>query len=133
LPGSGAWRWPAAAGAPPHGCRLLGCGSRDDLPQRGLDLGGVFFWNHAAVEPEGDAPGHHIGVGAPFDLAHVQVRVLDALDLRADLLVQAVLRIQRVQDMDRRLQRIHARIGNGRMGHLAVHRDFHLQASVVRR
>ena len=49
-----------------------------------------------------------------------------------DLLVERVLRIQRVQDVHRALQRVDAGVGDGRVRHLAVHRHFHLQAAVVR-
>jgi len=42
------------------------------------------------------------------------------------------LRIQRIEDTDRALQRIDAAFGNGRMGLPAMNRDFHLQAAVVR-
>jgi hypothetical protein len=41
--------------------------------------------------------------------------------------------IQRVQDGGGRLQRVDATVGNGGVGHLAVHRDLELQAAVVGR
>ncbi len=70
---------------------------------------------------------------AAFDAADVQVGVADAFDLRGDPAIARILRIQRVHDADRALQRVHAGGGNGGVRHLAVHRDFHLQAAVVRR
>ena len=57
--------------------------------------------------------------------------MVDAFNLRADLLVEFVLRIQAAQNLNGCLQGINTRIGNGGMGHLAVHSDFHLQATIV--
>ncbi len=56
----------------------------------------------------------------------------DAFHLGADLLVQRILRIQRIQDLHRSLDRVDARIGNCCMRHLAVDCHFQLQATVVR-
>ena len=57
--------------------------------------------------------------------------MVDAFNLRADVLVEFVLRIQAAQNLNGCLQGINTRIGYGRMGHLAVHSDFHLQATIV--
>ena len=57
--------------------------------------------------------------------------MIDAFNFRADLFVEFVLRIQVAQNLNGCLKRIDACVGNGRMGHLAVNSDFHLQASIV--
>ena len=97
-----------------------------------FDLCRVFLRNHAAVELKGYAPRHHIGVGAAFDHANVQVRMGNAFDPGCDQLVQRVLTIQGVQDFDCGLHGVHARVGNSGVRHLAVYCDFHLEAAVVR-
>jgi hypothetical protein len=109
-------------------CRRL----RDHAADRRFHFHRVLFRDHAAVEPQRDLAGHDVGVGAAFDAADVEVRVGDAGDLRGDLLVQRVLVVQRVQYRDRALQGIDAGVGNRGMGHLSMHRHFHLQAAVVR-
>jgi hypothetical protein len=105
----------------------------DHLADRRLDLDRVLFGDHAAVQLEHHLAGHDVGVGAAFDAADVEVGVRDALDLRGDLLVERVLRVERVEDLHRALQRIDAGGRNGGVRHLAVHRHFHLQAAVVGR
>ena len=56
----------------------------------------------------------------------------DAGDARRHAAVDLVLRIERVQDRGRALQRVDAARRNRRVRHLAVHRDLELQAAVVR-
>ncbi len=51
--------------------------------------GRVFLGDHAAVELQHHLARHHVGVGAAFDAADVQVRVGDARHLRRDLPVAA--------------------------------------------
>ena len=105
---------------------------RNDPAQRGLDFGRIFLGNHAAIELEADAARNHVGVGAAFDQPDVQIGVRDTFDRRAHLLVQRVLCVQGVEDAHGGLQGINARVGDGRVRHLAVDRDLHLQAAVVR-
>ena len=57
--------------------------------------------------------------------------MIDAFNLRANLFVEFVLGIQAGQNLNGCLQGINPRIGYGRMGHLAVHSDFQLKASIV--
>ena len=91
----------------------------------------VFFGDHPPVELEAHAAGYHVGVGAAFDRAHVEIGMRDAFDLRRDVLVQRVLPVQRGQDVDCGLHRVDAGIGNRGMRLSAVHRHLHLQAAVV--
>ncbi len=56
----------------------------------------------------------------------------NARDLRRDRPVKRVLCIQRIQNRDGALQGVDAAAWDGGVGHLAVHRHFHLQAAVVR-
>ena len=109
-----------------------GSGLRYGLAQGRFHVPWVFFRNHAAIDLEGDCAGNDIGVGAAGDLSDIQVGVGDARDRRADLQVVVVERVQRVENMHRRLQGVGAAVGNGGMRHVAVHGDFKLQTTVVR-
>ena len=66
-------------------------------------------------------------------MAHIQIRVGDALDLRGDFQVVRIQRVQGRQNVHRALQGIGAGVGHGGVGHFALHGDFHLQAAVVGR
>ena len=110
---------------------LAGGGLADHLVQGGFHLGRVLLGDHAAVELEHHLAGHHIGVGAALDHAHVQVRVGDARHRAGDLLVKRVLVVQRGEDAVGGLQGVHCGVRHGRVAHLAVHRHLHLQAAVV--
>ena len=118
---------PATTGWPEAGRRL-----RDGAAQCGLDDRRLFFGDHAAVEFEDHRAGNHIGVGAALDLAHIEIGVGDAFYARADLQVVVVEGIERRQNVHGALQRVGATVGNGCMRHVAVDRDFKLQAAVMR-
>ena len=104
----------------------------NDTTQLGLDLGRVLLGDHAAVQLDQHLARHHVGVAAALDAADVQVRVADAGQLGRDRLVTLILRVQRVEDHHRALQRIDPGLGDGGVGLLAVDGDGELQAAVVR-
>ena len=109
------------------------CGLGDDDTQHGFHLGWFFFRNHASVEFEDHAPRHHIGVGPAFDLANIQVGVANAFHLRADVLVQIILGIQRAEDANCGLQGVNTRSRNSGVRHSTVDRNLELQAAIVGR
>ncbi|MOA08852.1 hypothetical protein D3C78_1286500 [compost metagenome] len=111
----------------------VGRGLGDDGAQAGFDGRRVFFGNHAPVDLEQHLARDHVGIGAAFDAPDVEVRVGDARHGGGDPLVPGVLGVQGVHQRHGRLQCVHAGVGHGRMGHLAVHRDLHLQAAIVGR
>ena len=113
--GAGAARGPVAGG-----------GLRDRVADALLYLRGIFIGNHAAIEFEDDFSGHHIGVGAAFDHADVEIWMGDAFHFGGDVFVLVIEGIQRAHDVHRALQGIGAAVWNRRVAHLAVDGDFHL-------
>ncbi len=67
--------------------------------QRGLYLVWVFFRDHAAIDLEHHLAGDHVGVGAANNLAHVKVRVGNALHAGVDYKVVGVERVQGLEDV----------------------------------
>ena len=57
-----------------------GSGLGNDAAHGGFDFDRVFLGNHAAVKLEHDLAGHHVGVGAAFNAADIEVRMLDAVE-----------------------------------------------------
>jgi hypothetical protein len=64
-------------------------GFHDERDQALLNLGGVLLRDHAPVEAEGDAIGHHIGVDAAGDQSDIE---LGRTDARRFALMRASLR-----------------------------------------
>lgn len=72
----------------------------DGLSNAGLYFCRVFLWDHASVELEGDPAWDDIGVGASENLTHIQIRMLDPLDLGVDLFVLGVERKQIIEHVN---------------------------------
>ena len=77
-------------------------------------------------------PGTTLVLVPPLDAPDVEIRMGDARHLGRDRLVAAAFARRAPAGSAPRLQRVDAGVGDGRMGHPAVDRDFELQAAVVR-
>ena len=97
----------------------------------GLDLGRVFLGIMRRSIFSTTLPGITLVLVPPSMRPMFRYGCLMPATFGRDLLVLHVLGVQRIHDGRGALQRVDPGVRHGGVGHLAVHRDFHLQAAVV--
>ena len=118
-----------------------GVGDAAELPGYGghprdqfrLDLGRVLLGNEAAVQAEGDAVGHDVGVDAAGYEANHQSRAGDARDGGSSLGVRGAGAVEVGQDCRRRLQRVAAGVRRGSVRRGPTYFDLKVKATIVGR